>query len=199
MFSMIDNNSNMMLRFYLLLFIDCHLVMIQAQGICNAWQSLLSLSNWGTMFSPIDEQALLLSDITNTNSFQACFQTCHANILCRIFDFHGQSNRCRLFQGNADTMGSIITSSSSLSIVGLIQIVPAYFSSIGLPCSFCKQSRYLICLNSTCQCPASTYFDGSICRSQNLIGSQCINEINCRMDLNMTCLPRQQCGRKFYF
>jgi hypothetical protein len=187
-----------MLKLYLLSFIVYRLVIIQAQGNSIQWQSLLSLSNWGMTFSSIDDQALLLSD-TNANSFQACFQICHANMFCRIFDFDGQSNRCRLFEGNGDTMGSIMASSSSSSIVGSIQIVPGYFSNIGLSCSFCTETRYLTCFNSTCQCPSRTYFDGSICRSQSFIGSQCTDKTNCRVDLNMTCLPRQQCGRKFYF
>jgi len=95
-------------------------------------------------------------------------------------------------------MGSIIASSSSLSVVRSVELFSEQFSSKGLPCSYCLYSRYLTCINSTCQCPSGTHFDGSICHSQNLLGGQCINEMDCRIDLNFTCLPRQQCGRKFY-
>jgi sugar lactone lactonase YvrE len=195
--STIDNNNNMMLWFYLLLFIGCNLALIQAQSNSIGWQSFLSLSNFGMTFSPSDEQALLLSDI-NVDSLEVCALTCHANIFCRILNFDGQENRCRLFEGDADITGTIIASSSPLSIVELIQLMPEQFSSKGRPCSFCEYSRYLTCINSTCQCPSRTYFDGSICRSQSLIGGQCINETDCRIDLNLTCLPRKQCGRKFY-
>ncbi len=188
-----------MFWFKFFVFIGCYSVIIRAQMSSNGWQSLLSLSNLGKIFFSEDEQDLLLSDI-NVQSLQICIQTCNANILCRIFDFDDQSNRCRLFEGDVDTMGSIITSSSSLSVVGTIQLTPEQFSSIGLSCSFCAYSRYLICINSTCQCPPRTYFDGSICHSQNLIGSQCINDTDCRSNLNLTCLPRKQCGRMFdYF
>jgi hypothetical protein len=182
-------------RSFLILF-WYNLVTIEAQSSSIGWQSFLSLSGLGMKFSPNDEQALLLSD-NEIDSIETCSLTCHANDFCRIFDFDGQTNHCRLFEGDPTIMGSIIASSSSLSIVGSIQLTSDQFSSQGLPCSFCAIDRYLICINSSCQCPPRTYFDGSICRSQNIVGGQCTNDTDCRTDLNLTCLPRKQCGRKF--
>jgi hypothetical protein len=94
-------------------------------------------------------------------------------------------------------MGSIITSSSSLSRVGTIDLYPEQFTDHGQPCSFCQESRYLTCINSTCQCLTHTFFDGSICQSQKLLGANCTNNIECRLDLNYTCLSNQQCGGKY--
>jgi hypothetical protein len=197
MLSKIDNNSNSMRWLYILLFIECNLVTVHAQSNSIGWQCFLSLSDLGMNFSPTDVQAILLSDI-NVDSIEVCAETCHTNIFCRIFDFDGQSNSCRLFESDAQTMGSIIASSSTLSRVGLMELISQQFSNKGRSCSYCEYSRYLTCINSTCQCPSRTYFDRSICHSQNLIGGQCINETDCRIDLNLTCLPRQQCGGKFY-
>jgi hypothetical protein len=183
---------------YFLLLLCCNLATIKAQSSSIGWQSFLDMSSLGMEFSPNDEPALLLSD-NMIDSIGDCSKTCHTNSFCRIFEFDGQTNRCRLFEGDAGTMGSIISSSSPLSIVGLIQLFPEQFVDQGLPCSFCSLSRYLTCISSTCRCPSRTYFDGSICRSQNIVGGQCINETDCRLDLNLTCLPRNQCGRKLYF
>ncbi len=171
-------------------------VPLQPQSISLGWQSAMVLSSSGFEFSPIDIQALLVYEAT-ADSKLACAQNCHSNALCRIFDFDDQSGRCRIFQGDVVTMGSIVASSSSQSCVGYIELNPEQFASIRKPCSFCEDSRYLTCINSTCQCQPHTVFDGSICQSQKLLGTACINETECRMDLNFTCLPRQQCGRKY--
>jgi hypothetical protein len=96
-------------------------------------------------------------------------------------------------------MGSIIPSSFSQSRVGLIKLPPEYFNDRGSPCSMCQNSRYLTCINSTCQCLPHTFFDGSICQNQKLLGVECASETECRKDLNYTCLSRMQYGRKYYF
>lgn len=49
-------------------------------------------------------------------------------------------------------------------------------------------------MNSTCQCYAHDYFDGSICRSQKRNGSACSNDIDCRGDMNLICLSNMKCG-----
>ncbi|CAF4332813.1 unnamed protein product, partial [Adineta steineri] len=77
----------------------------------------MNLSSPSFQFSPINYQALFLSQI-NTKSLFSCAQTCHSNGNCRIFDFNDQSLLCRLFQGNIITMGSIVPSSSPQSRVG---------------------------------------------------------------------------------
>jgi hypothetical protein len=138
----------------------------------------------------------LLAD-TTAESVSSCAQLCHSTAPCRIFDLDDQSHRCRIFEGNIATMGSIVASSSSQSYVGSIQLNADQFVYHGQPCSSCPGSRYLTCVNSTCQCQPHTYFDGSICQSQTLLGSGCSNNTECRSDLNYTCLPRQQCGRKY--
>ena len=96
-------------------------------------------------------------------------------------------------------MGSIIASSSSQSRVGSIKVRSEQFIYRGQPCSFCQGSRYLTCMNNTCQCPAHTFFDGTLCQSQKLLGADCNNNTECRLDQNYTCLPRQQCGRKYQY
>jgi hypothetical protein len=170
----------------------------QPQSISLGWQSAMVFSDSGFEFSPIDTQALLVYEGT-ANSKLACAQNCHSNVLCRIFDFDDQSGRCRIFEGDVVTMGSIVASSSCQSYVGYVELNPEQFTYQGQPCSFCEGSRYLTCINSTCQCQPHTFFDGSICRSQKLLGTGCINGTECRMDLNFTCLPRQQCGRKYCY
>jgi hypothetical protein len=184
------------LRFSFLVLTGYILTPSDLQSIPSGWQSLTKLSSNGFEFSPVDEQALLLSNITG-NSIFSCTRLCHSTETCRIFDFNAQSLRCRLFEGNIATMGSIVASSSSQSYVGSIQINADQFVYHGQPCSSCLRSRYLTCLNNTCQCQSHTYFDGSICQSQKLLGDGCSNSTECRSDLNYTCLPRQQCGRKY--
>ena len=171
-------------------------VLAESQNIPLSWQSSTNLSSSGFEFSPMNEQALLLS-ITTTNSIINCVRLCHSTAQCRILDFDAQSHRCRLFQGNIRTMGSIVISSSLQSRVGSIKLSPEYFLNYGQPCSSCQGSRYLTCENGSCQCPMHTYFDGSICQSQKLLGDDCDNSTECRIDLNYTCLPRMQCGRKY--
>lgn len=162
-------------------------------------QSFIDLSSIGLKFSPTNQAALLLST-TNTDSLVSCAEQCHSNIQCRIFNYDSQYQLCQLFQGNISTMGSIIpSSSSSYSCIGSIQIYPEYYVNYGESCSQCMQSRYLQCTNESCQCPLYTYFDGSICQSQKISGNDCNSSIECRNDLNYTCLPRMQCACKFCF
>ncbi|CAF1221759.1 unnamed protein product [Adineta steineri] len=166
---------------------------MHGQSIPLDWQSSMNLSSPGFQFSPINYQALFLSQI-NTKSLFSCAQTCHSNGNCRIFDFNDQSLLCRLFQGNIITMGSIVPSSSPQSRVGSRKYNVEQFLNHGQSCSLCEGSRYMRCINNTCQCEMNTYFDGLICQSQKLLGDVCMNSTECRHDLNYTCLPREQCG-----
>jgi hypothetical protein len=186
------------LRYSFLIFAGCIVIPSQLQSIPIDWQSSTNLSSSGFEFSPIQQQTLFLFEIT-IHSIISCAATCDSNAQCRIFDYDGQSHRCRIFQGDIATMGSIIASSSSQSRVGSIKFGPEQFVNYGRPCSFCLNNRYLTCINATCQCQLLTYFDGSICQSQKLLGADCNNSVECRSDLNYTCLPRMQCGRKYYF
>jgi hypothetical protein len=180
---------------HLFLFISYILAFTESQDISSGWQSFIDFSSSGFEFYPKDMEALFLQEI-NADSILICAKTCHSMALCRTFDFDSVSHRCRIFQGDLATTGSIIPSSLPDSIVGSVALDPAPYSSYDQPCSFCQGSRYLQCINSTCQCQPNTYFDGSVCRSQQLLGGVCINETDCRIDRNYTCLPRLQCGRK---
>ena len=183
-------------RLSILIFMGCLFISLKSQSVPIGWRSLTNLSSNGFQFSPVNQQALLLSN-TTANSLFSCARLCHSTIQCRIFDFDGQSSRCRLFEGNIATMGSIVVSSSSQSRVGSIKILPSLFVNYGQGCSSCQGSRYLTCTNSSCQCPTHTYYDGSICQSQKLLGSSCSSNIQCRTDLNYTCLSLTQCGCKY--
>lgn len=113
-----------------------------------------------------------------------------------IFDYDSISYRCRLFKGDLETTGSIINSNSSTSLVGQIELSPKLFSAYSQPCSDCFDSRYLMCVNTTCDCLQHTYWTDSMCASQNLRGGQCSSSNQCRADFNYTCLQFFQCGRK---
>ena len=187
--------SNLEVRF--LVVTVCILIPSKIQGMVSLdWQSTTNLSSYGLQFSPVDEQALFLSNTTASSLF-TCAQLCHSTGRCRIFDFDGQSQRCRLFEGNITTMGSSIPSSSSQSRVGSIKLRPEQFTNRGQLCSFCQGSRYLTCVNGTCQCYINTYYDGAICQSKKLLGDSCNTSTECRNNLNYTCLPRMQCGREY--
>ena len=156
----------------------------------------------GTQFSPVNMQAQLFL-IKSTTSLKQCAIACNANVLCRIFDFGVNSpKQCRLFEGDIDTLGTIIPSPSSGSTVGSVQLSANLFTDYGFACSsVCHQSRYLMCgSNSTCQCMPHTYWNGSICIAQTpILGAPCQQNMSmCREDLNYTCLQFNQCGRKSY-
>ena len=168
----------------------------QCQSVQDDWQSVTNISLAGLMFSPVDDQTLFLQE-RRVRSLICCAQLCHATSMCRIFDFDGQSGRCRLFEGDIATMGSLVPSASSLSRVGSIQIGMMHFIHRGQPCSLCEHSRYLTCVTGTCQCYPHSFFDGSTCQSQKLIGAQCNTIAECRTDLNYTCLSRMKCARKY--
>ena len=167
------------------------------QGIPWFWQSFTVISPSGCAFAPLDYSALFLTQ-SFVPSLLSCTRQCHSHSLCRLFDYDSLSTRCRLFQGDLTTMGQLIPSASSSSRVGSLRLSSDQFVNIGQPCSMCVGSRYLSCRNGTCQCPSNTFYDGSICQAQRLMGQSCQNASECRPDLNQTCLPRQQCGRKSF-
>lgn len=161
----------------------------------QAPESFVTVSDPGTEFAPIDENILTLGTFYLSNHME-CIYACHTNYICRVFDYDCVSYRCRLFEGDVDTTGSIVSSNSSSSTVGQITLSPNLFTVYGQACSACFDSRYLTCINSTCTCFQHTYWTGSICASQYLLGGQCLNSTQCRTDLNYTCLQFFQCGRK---
>ena len=168
--------------------------MVPSQISSNSWQSYFDLSSKGLEFSPFYPNVLLL--FQTTNSMLTCAQLCLSITSCRTFSFDFQNKSCRLYEGDIDRTGLLITSLSSESICGSMRLSPNDFLAIGQSCFSCVNSRYLTCVNSTCQCPLHTYFDGSICRSQKRNGSGCSYDIECRTDLNLTCLWNMYCGCK---
>ncbi|CAF1375072.1 unnamed protein product [Adineta steineri] len=159
----------------------------------NIWQAIFDVSNLGLEFSPADEQALLLLD-TTARSLLNCAQMCEMIARCRTFNYDIQIKHCRLYQGDIDSTGEVVPSVSSQSVCGSIKLIMENFADYGGPCSICDGSRYLTCINLTCQCQPNTFFNGSMCRSQKLIGGGCTSDNQCRNDLNLKCLLNNQCG-----
>lgn len=157
----------------------------------------------GVRYQPIIEAAQLIS-ATIVDTVKKCMVSCASNVLCRIYDYEVfGAKQCRLFEGDTTTLGQIVSSSSSQSVIGVIRLSTTLFAEYGAPCSsFCYQSRYLQCgSSSTCECTPHMYWDAAIlmCVPQSpLLGASCQqNRSMCRTDLNYTCLQFNQCGRKF--
>lgn len=162
----------------------------------------MTLSNPGNQFIPISMSAQLISS-TLADSAKKCMMSCLTNSLCRIYDYEvSVSKQCRLFEGDVNKHGQIVSSASPQSMTGIIKFSTDLFVEYGHPCSsFCHHSRYLQCgLNFTCECRPHTYWDSSIsmCVAQSpILGASCEqNKSMCREDLNYTCLQYNQCGRK---
>lgn len=118
-----------------------------------------------------------------------CLIACNLKPSCRTIDFESVSGQCRLFESDLST-GSIISSSSTTSIVGMIRLDPSLFSSIhNQPCQACKFSRYEVCSTNTsiCQCPQRSFWTGSMCLPQLNVNQSCSQIESCRVDLNLTC------------
>jgi hypothetical protein len=138
------------------------------------------------------------------DSWRLCVSACNRNALCRIFDYGAVIvNQCRLFEGNIDTLGSLVPSSMPNSCVGTIQLTPSLFTEYGQAClSRCRESRYLMCNSSTfvCECMPHSYWHASVgmCVAQSpVLGA--VREQNvqmCREDLNYTYLQFNRCGRE---
>jgi hypothetical protein len=172
------------------------MLLILFLGLCllcsntQADQSFVTQNGPGMEFVPMNSIALIVT--LSASSFLSCGMQCNQLISCRTFDFDLSSGQCRIFEGDLTT-GSIATNPSKpQSYVGLVELTPAtYAPTHGQPCTACAESRYEICdaNSSTCQCPANTYWDQSICRIQLFAGETCSNADACRADLNMTCVP----------
>ena len=160
----------------------------EPQSTSIGWQSSIVFSDFGMEYLPVDTQALFLYEI-GADSVTTCGQQCHLTDNCRVFDFDSQSNRCRIYDGDTNSIGTITVSSSSESVVGSIELMPEQFVHRGEPCSFCEGSRYLRCVNSTCQCPSYTFYDGSVCQSQRFLDGVCDDDTHCRDGFNLTCSP----------
>ena len=152
----------------------------------------------GYEFQPSDASIQLLST-RSLPSMLRCAQACTSTSGCRTFDYDTSgSSRCRLYEGDQNT-GQTIPSVST-SVVGTVSITSQPFSAFDqTPCStHCNNDPYLSCsTNNTCQCAARTYWDGSVCSLQKLIGASCTDNTQCRGDLGFVCLQFFQCGREY--
>lgn len=136
----------------------------------------LILSNPGTQYLPVNMQSQLISS-TTTDTVKACIALCTNDVLCGVCDHDvSVSKQCRLFEGDADTLGQILPPPSPQSQVGAVRLSAILFAEYGSPCtSFCFYSRYLQCgTNCTCECMPYHYWDTS----------------------TSMCLRFHQCGRK---
>lgn len=180
-----DERTVMLLNTICILFIFYHRIL----GT-DIWNSMFDLSNQGWQYIPFDGQ--ILSVGMSSKSLLTCTHQCLRLPLCRTFNFDSQTKTCRLYEGDMNTTGSIV-SSSSTTIYGSLVLKSANYLNYGLPCSFCDRNRYLTCTNGTCQCHIHEYFDGYVCRSQKSSGYSCINNTECRQDRNLTCGSNRQC------
>ena len=152
------------------------------------YQSTLTISSVGYEFQPRYSFQLLVS--TTAQTIITCTAACNQLSSCRTFDFDSVSKRCRLFEADTATTGSIIVSSSSTSQVGSVLISSDLYSSIhNQPCASCQMDRYETCPANTsvCQCPGNSYWDGSVCALQSFENDTCNQQNACRSDLNLTC------------
>ncbi|CAF1308332.1 unnamed protein product [Adineta ricciae] len=165
-------------------------------------ESRITLSNTNVRFSPGNYPGQILSTfIDENNLLMSCAKICNQNTLCRIFDINGVlPNQCRIFQGDINLHGTIISSSINNSQVGVIQFSNDLYAAYGHPCSSTlPEDRYLVCGgNFTWTCPQNTYWNPTIlmCSAQSpILGSTCQQNLSmCRADLTFTCLQFNQCG-----
>ncbi|CAF0839563.1 unnamed protein product [Adineta steineri] len=166
--------------------------MILLDGGSNIDQFNFGICTAGLEFSPFDERILLFE--TNTDSLIRCAIQCDMAARCRTFNFDRQTKDCYLYEGDIDSTGLVVVSLSPQSVCGWIKLDMSDFANYDSPCSTCEDSRYLTCINATCQCQPHTFFNGSMCLSQKLNGTGCTSDNQCRNDLNLTCLANMQCG-----
>ena len=181
-----------MFFFYLFIFF----ILLNLPFIHGNYESRIAITPAGYEFQMRYSIQLLASTIAQT--ILTCSAACNQLSSCRTFDFDSVSKRCRLFEADSVTTGSIIVSSSSTSRVGTVQISSDLYSSThNQPCTLCSIDRYETCSSntSTCQCPRNSYWDGSVCALQLFQNNTCKQQNACRSDLNLTCA--QDCSGIF--
>ncbi|CAF4048940.1 unnamed protein product, partial [Adineta steineri] len=152
--------------------------LVSALNVETLFESYIQLSQLSSQFQPANSIELL--ETQSVSSFMQCGYICNRNIQCRTFDYNSSSMICRIFEGALDT-GSIV-SAAPTSRVGFIKYSSLYFIAINQPCTQCIESRYLTCLNNTCQCPAHSFYNGSQCENQRYENASCLNNDWCRQD-----------------
>ncbi|CAF1454718.1 unnamed protein product [Adineta steineri] len=119
-----------------------------------------------------------------------CAFACNQQPSCHALDYDSASKRCRLFEGDLTT-GSIVSSTSATSIVGIVELFPSLFvKTHNQSCETCQDSRYEVCstTTNTCQCRSNSYWDRSICALQLFTNDTCSQIDSCRKDQNLTCV-----------
>jgi hypothetical protein len=156
--------------------------------IHSLYRSNIKFTSMGLEYQPNNTVELLATKSIQTKLL--CSAQCNQLTTCRILDYDTVSKRCRLFEGDLTT-GSIISSSSTTSVVGTVQISSNLYSSVyNQSCQFCQQNRYETCSTdtNTCQCPDHTYWNGLVCALQLFENETCGQLNSCRSDLNLSCL-----------
>lgn len=153
----------------------------------SIYQSNMKFTSMGFEYSPYNNIQLITT--TNFQTQLLCSAACNQMSSCRALDYDLTSKRCRLFEGDSTT-GAIVSSLSSTSFVGIVQISAGLYSSIhNQLCEVCQNDRYEVCAGNInqCQCPVNTYWTGSICALQLFENSPCDLPNSCRSDFNITC------------
>lgn len=151
-------------------------------------QSSLTLQVDGTDFLPANPIELI-SIYTNIGSFVSCYIQCNMNPLCRTFvSDTTMPFTCRLYQRSIDT-GTILVSSSSKSRVAGLHYDASHCAVYNQICDpqALPFDRYLICIDRLWQCPATTFWNSSMCLNQHYCEGSCITNEACRQDVGLQC------------
>ena len=149
--------------------------------------TIVKMSIRGTQFVPRSSQEYPLYSSPSA-SLLRCATRCAENVLCRTFVYDPSTLLCQLYQSNSAD-GNITSSSSASSSVGTMVYDPSFYTSYNRTCDLCQNNRYLVCLNSRCQCPSTRlYWNGNSCQNKFYYGDTCSASIECREDLNLSCI-----------
>ena len=147
----------------------------------------ITMSNRGTQFVPRSSQEYALNN-ASASSLLRCVIRCFENVLCRTFVYDRSALICQLYQSDS-TDGNSTSSASTLSSVGTMDYNPSFYANYNGTCDLCQNNRYLVCLNSRCQCPSTRlYWNGNSCQNKFYYGDTCSASIECREDLNLSCI-----------
>ncbi|CAM4868011.1 unnamed protein product [Rotaria socialis] len=140
------------------------------------------------IFDKLVDDSLVSISVLAVRSRLLCSAACNQIPSCRIFDYDSNSQCYRHFESDL-TNGSHGLSVSPKSIVGILMLSTSLFTPLcNQSCGSCPENRYQLCSLSTntCQCPAKTYSNGSMCALQLFQNMTC-NQIDvCRIDLNLS-------------
>ena len=159
------------------------------------YNTYFSLTN-GFYYQP-SNIILSLSTFTGTRTMLECAMRCLNDLQCRTFNFDQDTTTCQLFEGSLDVGTLIFTSSNS--VIGWLNMKPSDYLLYHTSFDRCVNHRYLFSDISTslCQCPAHTFWNGSICLNQRFVGDLCQSDEWCRSDLNLRCISSSCVDSKF--